>query len=361
MNVANTSVLAHGGRVMALWEGGSAIPVDAETLEAGPPVRWREDLAGLPFSAHPKRDVDGTVWNIGVVAGRRSMLLFYRIDPAGRLAGFGHLPHEPLGMVHDFVITARHLVVLVPPFVIAAERFAAGHVSYLDAHVWRPELGTRVLVVDKGTLATVRRHELPAGFHFHHGNGWEDARGAIHLDVCQAPNPDFLTQDLRSPMSGTWRFPSTHPRYRRVTLAPGRAARIEDAAPGTTEFPRIDPRYVGRRHGVAFALNGFAPPDSSGQRNAPHWAFNSVVRLRPDGGDPVRWPYAPHEIPEEHVFVPRGEAEGEGWLLGPFLDAARRTSGLRVFDAAHVADGPLWEGALPYPMPHALHGTFTVA
>ena len=59
--------------------------------------------------------------------------------------------------------------------------------------------------------------------------------------------------------------------------------------------------------------------------------------------------------------MPRGEAEGDGWLLGPFLDVARRASGLRVFDAAHVADGPLWEGMLPYPLPHALHGTFSAS
>ena len=60
-------------------------------------------------------------------------------------------------------------MLVVPPFVIEPERFAAGPISFLDAHVWRPELGTRVIVVDKETLAPVRRHDLPPGFHFHHG------------------------------------------------------------------------------------------------------------------------------------------------------------------------------------------------
>ena len=58
------------------------------------------------------------------------------------------------------------------------------------------------------------------------------------------------------------------------------------------------------------------------------------------------------------MFVPRGPAEGDGWLLGPFLDVARREAGLHVFDARRLADGPLWEGTLPYPMPLGLHGTF---
>ena len=54
-----------------------------------------------------------------------------------------------------------------------------------------PELGVRVLVVDKDSLEVERRHELPPGFHFHHGNGWEEADGTIRLDLCQAPDPDF--------------------------------------------------------------------------------------------------------------------------------------------------------------------------
>ena len=45
---------------------------------------WHPDLAGLPFSAHPKVEKDGTLWNIGFVTQPRPALLFYRIDPGGR-------------------------------------------------------------------------------------------------------------------------------------------------------------------------------------------------------------------------------------------------------------------------------------
>ncbi|MCY4478272.1 MAG: carotenoid oxygenase family protein, partial [Rhodospirillales bacterium] len=148
MNAANTSVLAHGGRLMALWEGGSAVEFDATTLAAGDFVAWRPDLAGAPFSAHPKVEADGTCWNIGCVAFPRPMLLFYRIGAEGRLTAFNALPEESLGMVHDYVVTRRHLVLVVPPFAVEPERFAADPISFLDAHVWRPELGTRVIVVD---------------------------------------------------------------------------------------------------------------------------------------------------------------------------------------------------------------------
>ena len=61
MNVANTAMLVHAGRLMALWEGGSALTVDPKTLDAGRFVVWHPDLAGLPFSAHPKVEKDGTL------------------------------------------------------------------------------------------------------------------------------------------------------------------------------------------------------------------------------------------------------------------------------------------------------------
>ena len=353
MNSANTSMLAHAGRLMALWEGGSALTVDPETLAAEEFVAWRPDLAGIPFSAHPKVEADGTCWNIGCVTTPQPMLLFYRIDRHGRLAAFNAMPVEPLGMVHDYVVTARHLVLLLSPFVVDGERFAAGPVSFLDAHVWRPELGTRAIVVDKETLAPVRRHALPPGFHFHHGNGWEEADGTIRLDLCQASDPAFVTDDLRAVMQGDWGFPSAQPGYHRVVLRPGGAATIEPAAPGVAEFPRIDPRRTGQRHRAVFALTGDA--------NEGGWPLGRIARLDPEEGAGDGWSYPRHLIPEEHVFVPRGADEGEGWLLGPFLDLERRAAGLNVFEAQRLEDGPLWQGTLPYPLPLALHGTFVAS
>lgn len=371
MNVANTSMVHHGGRLMALWEGGSAVEVDPDSLAVRGMVAWRNDLAGLPFSAHPKRDTDGSLWNIGVVTNPKPMLLLYRIGPAGELAGFGHIPIAPIGMVHDFIVTARRLVVLLPPFVIEPDRIASGRASFLDAHAWRPELGTRVLIIDKNDLTRVRRRELAAGFHFHHGNGWEESGGTIQIDLCQAPDHRFVVEDLRAPMRGEWRFPSAQPRYRRLALRPDGRTRIEDAAPGTAEFPRIDPRRAARRHRKVFALAGAGNSRLSEQRSAgegapraanvpspSNWPLTGVACIHPDRGETDRWSYPPQQIPEEHLFVPRGSAEGDGWLIGPFLDVARSSTGLSVFDARHLADGPLWQGELPCPLPLALHGTF---
>ena len=350
MNVANTSMLAHAGYLMALWEGGSALSVDPETLAAGRFIEWSPELTGVPFSAHPKVEPNGTLWNIGFAPLPWPALLFYRIDRTGHLVKTNIMPIAPLGMVHDFVVTARHLVVLLTPFVLEPDRFSTGRASFLDAHIWRPDLGTRVLAVEKDTLEVARRYELPPGFHFHHGNGWEEADSTIRLDLCQAPNPEFVTNDLRAVMRGEWRFSSTPPGYRHVVLKPNGAAKIDHVEPGAAEFPRIDLRRTGLRHRMVFALTGDGVEGD--------WPFQRVARLEPDSGMIDGWSYPRHQIPEEHVFVPRREAEGDGWLLGPFLDVRRRVTGLNIFEAMRLADGPVWQGILPYPLPLGLHGTF---
>ena len=59
VNVANTSVVHHGGDLLALWEGGSATRLDATTLDTLGLKVLNDEYAGMPFSAHPRRGEDG--------------------------------------------------------------------------------------------------------------------------------------------------------------------------------------------------------------------------------------------------------------------------------------------------------------
>ncbi len=351
MNVANTAMLAHAGRLMALWEGGSALAVDPDTLAAGEFVAWRPDLAGVPFSAQPQGRARRTLWNIGFATRPRPVLLVYRIGRGGRRVEAALLPDfGPLGMAHDFVVTARHLVVLLTPFVIDG---ASGHATFLDAHSWQPGLGTRAVVVDKNTLKPVRRHELPPGFHFHHGNGWEEPDGTIRPGSVPGARPRLRDGGFPRRDAGRPGLPVGPSRYRVAVLHPDGRAAIEDGAPGVAEFPRIDERYTGRRHRRLFTLTG----DGA----AAGWPLRAAARLDPELGAVDAWTYPRHQIPEEHVFVARGPDEGEGWLIGPYIDTRRQTAGLNLFEAGRIADGPLWQGILPYPLPMALHGMFAAS
>ena len=137
----------------------------------------------MPFSAHPRIEPDGTMWNFGVTSSK-GLLSIYRIKPSGELAAATTIAVPDIAMVHDFAVTERHLVFLLPPFVFDQEKFHAGR-TFLESHDWKPQLGLRVLVLDKDRLDAPRWFELPPGFVFHIGNACEEG-GVIRLDFVRS-------------------------------------------------------------------------------------------------------------------------------------------------------------------------------
>ena len=350
LNTANISVLDHHGELLALWEGGSASVLDRASLQWKGFKVWGEGLEGLPFTAHPKVEPDGTLWAFGYNLVPARALVLYHIAPDGTVLGAQALDPGLLGMVHDFVVTARHLVVVIPPLV----HEPAHEGELLDALAWRPELGTRVLVVDKDDFDKRRWVQLPAGFGFHHGNGWEDAGGVIRYDHCVADDATLMTESMRGLMRGELGRESPT-RYTRFTLYPDGRADVE-GTDEEAEFPRVAPAVTGRRNRYVYTLG--VSSQGSGL-----WRLRRVVKRDLEAGTTQSFDYGPGVIAEEHVFVPRRSPtrEDDGWLVGAFLDYVRGLSGIAVFDARHVADGPVARAWLEYPLPLAFHGEFSPA
>ena len=351
VNTANISVLDHHGELLALWEGGSASVLDRDTLAWRGFKSWGEGLEGVPFTAHPKVEADGTLWAFGYNLVPTPALVLYHIASDGALVKASLVDAGPLGMVHDFVVTLRHLVLVIPPLV---REPSSGEAPLLDSLVWRPALGSRVLVVDKDDFGARRWYQLPAGFGFHHGNGWEDAGGTIHYDHCIAADASLMTDTMRHIMRGEVRA-SAPPVYTRCTLHRDGRAEVETTG-AMEEFPRIAPALTGRRNRYVYSLG-----QTSGRATA--WPLRRVVKRDLERATTDSFDFGPGTLVEEHVFVPNPSAryEDDGWLIGPIHDSVRGASAVAVFDARHVADGPVARAWLDYPLPLAFHGHFTAA
>ena len=350
VNVANISLLPLGGELLALWEGGSATRLDPRTLDTLGLKTWRADLAGVPFSAHPKVDPDGTVWNFGI-GSSQGLLLLYEIAPDGALRRAEAVPVSDLPMVHDFVVTERHLVFLLPPLVYDTKRKEAG-ASFLDAHVWRPELGMRALVIEKQDWSKRQTLALPAGFLFHLGNAWsEDKAGdtVVHLDYVRSDTAESVFTTNREVMRGRYvRSPNPKLTVATLNLRTGVATQVE--LPIEAEFPRIDARRVGLRH--RHVVHATQMLD---QRPG----FAAIARTNVETGASQRFAYGPQVLVEEHLFVPDGD--GPGWIVGTVLDCAQNKTLLSCFAADRLADGPVAQATLPYALPLGLHGVFVAA
>jgi carotenoid cleavage dioxygenase len=355
-NVANTNAIEHAGRVLALWEGGSAYGLDPTDLSTQGPITWRKDLQQVPFSAHPKVDASGHLWNFGTSG---AAIVAWHIDPQGALAGvqLGESPY-PGGMVHDMAVTERYLVVPLPPVSFDFAKPIADGPRRFTMKAGEP---LRVLVMEKADITKRRVFELPPQMVFHVGNAHETGDGRIVLSYIAAPDAWFLDQAAVALMAARPQAPG-HVGLQIATLdmASGRATL--QALPGEAEFPRMDPRRIARSGSdrARFLLTGAAWQPLASRHDA---LLHGVQLLDLETGRARRFDYGDKVVAEEHIVVPKPGKTGEmdAWLLGTTYDARRQATVLNLLDAAHVEDGPIAQAILPYTLPLGFHGNFTTA
>ena len=344
--VANTNVVWHAGRLLALEEGHLPIELDPATLA----TRGVQDFGGQlrgPFTAHPKADpITGELIFFGFsVDGELTPGMRYgTLDVAGRVTRFEHFEAPYCSMVHDFAVTRRHVVFPVLPLGGSQARQRRGGPPF----AWEPDLGSHIgLIRREQGVDSLRWFRTEACFVFHVLNAWDDG-GRIVVDVMQYdeaplfPHPD-----------GTMRLPAPDARLVRWTIDPegGTDAITQCELDDTAgEFPRIDDRRSGMRHRFG-AIAG---------RSGPGAGLDSLVWLDLSQGTRSRFTLPAGDGFSEPVFVPRGEdaVEGDGWLLATVWRAAETRSDVAVFDTAELAQGPIATVRLPHRVPAGFHGNW---
>ena len=354
-NTANTNALEHAGRVLAMWEGGSAYGLDPKDLSTQGPVVWRDDLRQVPFSAHPKLDPRGHLWNIGTSGNR---IVAWHIDPQGALAGVqvGELPSAD-GMVHDMAVTERYLVVPLPPVQLNFNAPVGQGGDGPRRFALQAGQPLRVLVMAKADISKRRVFELPPQVVFHVGNAHETADGQVVLSYVGAPDAWFLDVGAVALMKGqiaAGGASSTH--VARLDMSNGRAS--TQSLDDTVEFPRIDPRRIGLP--ARWLLSAASWTEAHRKGNS---LLHGLQLRDTQGGGVRRFDYGAHTIVEEHILVPKPGQRGEldAWLLGTTFDARSQSTVLNLLDAARIEDGPIAQATLPYVLPLGFHGNFTGA
>ncbi len=354
INVANTNAIEHAGRVLAMWEGGSAYALDPKDLSTLGPVTWKDGYEQVPFSAHPKLDAAGHLWNIGSFGDK---IVVWHIDAAGKLAGVqvGESPY-PNGLAHDVAITAQYIVLPLPPVKMNYAAIARGATPEQAFDFQRRE-PLRILVMKKDDIRERRVFELPAQMVFHVANAHERRDGSIAFGFVGAVDDEFLIHGAVALVAGhVVGSVGATMQSAVLDMATGRAS--VEALPGVVEFPRVDPRRIGgaTRH-VASAASW---KDYSARRGA---LFHGVQLRDLQTGKVDRYDYGERMVVEEHIVVPkaRGSGELDAWLVGTTFDAKRKVTIVNVLDSRHVGDGPIAQAASPYWLPLGFHGNFSAA
>lgn len=350
-NTANTSVVEIDGKVYALWEAGSAIELDPVTLATLGPKTWRDDLAAAPFSAHPLRDRDGTIWNFGLLSMVGGIgLMIWKIGEDGKLAAMQTLKDAQDGYLHSFAMSENYLIFVLAPYQMGDDG------SFFERLKFQTNLPCRIAVVPKNALDRPRWFDADFAMAYHFADAFESGeqlvvRAARHLDLNEARSPQAEL------MRGNAQAPRTTPPDL-VTLTIN--LRKGDARWGSTgiapvEFPLFDSRARNEKESILYA------PTSVGKSDSPF--TNAVTAIDLHRGKQTSHRYGDSIMSEEHVFVPKpgSTKAGQGWLVGSLLDYGKQRSGIAILDAERVDAGPLATAWLDTVFPLGFHGTFSAA
>ena len=200
-NPANTHIIRHAGRFLALWEGGLPTEVTA-SLDTIGEYDFDGRLEGS-MTAHPRLDPRTGEMFFFAYSLFAPFLRYHVVDAEGVLVHSAAIDLPAPVMMHDFVITERHAVFLDSPIVFNMENLGNGPMVS-----WRPENGTRIGVMPRmGSADDLTWYEIEPGHVQHFWNGWVDG-DRIEFSGSRSMRPTSVSTP---PHRSTNRRPVPHP------------------------------------------------------------------------------------------------------------------------------------------------------
>ncbi len=331
MSAANTHVIHHAGKILALEEGHWPYEVSDE-LETIGPHNFGGKLEG-PMTAHPKTCGETGELISFAYGMTEPYVTYHRTSPDGEMLQVEPITVKGATMVHDFNITRNHVVFMDLPVVWD---LAGMETSGLPV-VWDESYGARLGVMPRnGTDADVTWYDIDPCYVFHPLNAYEEGNKIV-LVVCRmetamkpgVSSPPFLYR---------WEIDQDAGTVSETQL---------DDRQG--EFPRVCDTKVGlkSRYGylAAFApglpvAEGFMKYDLDGDSSEYHGL---------DGGQG-----------SEPVFVkdPAGNAEDDGWVLSYVYLPEENRSEVVIIDSRAFDKEPVARIHLPVRVPAGFHGNW---
>ncbi|MEB3021490.1 carotenoid oxygenase family protein [[Mycobacterium] crassicus] len=338
-SVANTHVIRHAGKTLALME--SSLPYeitnDLQTLGV-------YDFAGKladSMAAHPKIcPVTGELHFFGHGDLFDPHVNYYRANADGDLVIRRSIDVPGMTLMHDFALTAEHVVFMDLPLVFNLDVALTARYERDLPFRWDEHYGARLGVLRRDDpYGPVRWFDIDPCYVFHIVNAFDapSASGdAIVLHTVRYPemwrnNSDFETDAV------LWRWT--------VNLGSGvvQEVQLDDR---DIEFPRVDDRLVGAdaRYAVTVTNNSLIRYDlARGDAQVHRFGVNGLAGA-----------------PGEAVFAPApGQSdESAGWYLTYVYDPVRDGSDLVIIDATDFDAKPAARVRLPRRVPHGFHGNW---
>ncbi len=346
VGLANTHVVRHAGRILALEEASFPNEVSDELDTLGP-----FDFGGrlhTPFTAHPHTCPEtGEMHFFGYELVSAPYVTYHVADAAGNLVHSQGIDVPGPTMVHDFAVSRHYAIFLDMPVVFDLDEAIRGSMPF----AWSDTYGARIGLLHRDRA---REGAQPIWFDvdpcyvFHIMNAWDevDADGGdvVYLDAGRHASMWRGSADAFEP-SYLWRW--------RFDMRTGRVTeqQLDDVSHA---FPRVDDRRTGLANRFGWAV---AP--RSGSRDGMDDPTN-IVKYDLATGQRSVHDFGPAVLSGEPVFVPAGDhvGEDEGHLMTYVHDVSTGVSSFVILDAHDLGASPVAVIPLPQRVPQGFHGSW---
>jgi all-trans-8'-apo-beta-carotenal 15,15'-oxygenase len=352
----NVSAYHFAGTLLAFGEQAMPYELDPVTLETKGEYDFHGRLTEVtPFAAHPKFDVDtGHMLNFGVsFSPTEPMLNVYEFDRTGLMIRRRRHPLRYQHSNHDFAITPNYAVFHLSPLIMDFSKFWGEHLSVMESLSWQPEKGSRILIMPRESKKeTAFEIEAGRGYCLHLINCFE-SDGRITVDLLELVDPAYPEYQPVPDM-----FPTVTPcspvRFvidLRSRSLVERSAMTYDRSP---DFP-TPCKHLGGKPYSDFWMLGISASGKPGRKFFDQLAHGNWKRGAVDdiyqtaagqylGGEPC--PVTNPKDPEDAV------------VINEFIDAEHGRCEILLFEAAHVAKGPIARLGLRHKIHLGFHTSF---
>jgi carotenoid cleavage dioxygenase len=349
VDLANTNVIGHAGKIWTLTEAGPypvALDYELNSLNYG--------LFNSPdkyaFTAHPHLDPGTGDLHAICYDVLLPMQIYYQvIDKEGQVKKRTSIPVKHGPMMHDCGMTKTKMLILDFPVIFSFERALKG--AQLP-YAWNDNHPARVGCLPKnGSAQDIKWFDVDACMIFHVCNAYDLENGDVVMDACV--HSKTFTDSIQGPVDKQFI------QFERWTLQYGtQSVKREVISRIPQEFPRLDERFVGKPYRYAYSIS---VGDEGQAVDATKIEENTLLVHDLVKGETHKHFYGEGYTSGEVIFIPKqpDSEEGDGWLIS-YLHALDgiQPSKVVILDSKNIGQEPQAVIDLPVRVPLGFHANW---
>lgn len=184
---ANVNIIQIGRRFIAVTETPLPIEFDPQTLKTVGVLEPSEDDRISHTTAHPHYDFTRMQYvSYDKRFSQNNTYNVYGIPSSSSITEkklIGSIQVDEPGYMHSFGMTENYIILAESALVVQPADFLDREKPFIENYRWKPERGSRFIVMNKGSGGVTEIYNTDPFFAFHHVNAFESSSNEIILDI----------------------------------------------------------------------------------------------------------------------------------------------------------------------------------